>query len=194
VPQEGRVAILSPAQYVDLMAETEISSRDFVPQEVVPNGYVGKVLGFSVIMTSQIGFNSTVGFVNGTGGAAQPTPGVLNSPYYPDQVVTLNATNTTAGAASDLSQANLSARALPTRSGAGATAADGGQTLGANSNNTWQSALFGHGDWLACGIQQSVKTEISRETLYLADAVVSSHLYGAKVFRPDHGLVIHTAG
>lgn len=195
VPQEGRVALLSPAQYVDLMAEIEISSRDYVPQEVVPRGYVGTVLGFSVVMTSQIGFNSLTGYVNGTGGTPQPTPGVLGSPYYPDQVAAVNTTNTTAGAATDLAQTGgLNARGLPVRAGANATAADGGQTLGDTTGNVWQSAMFCHNDWLALGIQQSVKTEMSRETLYLSDAVVSSHLYGAKGFRVDHGIVIHTAG
>lgn len=195
VPQEDRVLICSPAQYVDLLAEIEISSRDYVPQEVVPTGYMGKVLGFSVISTSQIGFNSLTGFFNGTGATGQPTPGVLGSPYYPDQITNLNTTNTTAGAASDLAQTNgLNARALPIRAGASATAADGGQTLGATTGNVWQTALFCHKDWLACGIQQSAKTEVSRETLYLADAVVSSHLYGCKVFRPDHAVVVHTAG
>lgn len=54
------------------------------------------------------------------------------------------------------------------------------------------SALLVHNDWLAMGVQIEPRAESSRETLYLADVVVMSQLYGAKLYRADHGVVIHS--
>jgi hypothetical protein len=80
-------------------------------------------------------------------------------------------------------------------SGAGATAADAGQTLGLFGGvNQWATAIACNPEWIACGVQQSVKSESSREALYLADAFVTSQVYGSKVWRPDNAVVIHTSG
>jgi len=54
------------------------------------------------------------------------------------------------------------------------------------------TALLCHMDWATLGIQQDPKLESSREALYLADAVIMSQLYGVRVFRVDHAVVIHT--
>ncbi|AGY46500.1 capsid protein [Cyanophage PP] len=192
VPQEGRIVMVSPAQYIDLLSINQFISVDFSQVKPVASGVVGTILGMEVIVTTQIGINSLTGYVNGQGAPTQPTPGVLGSPYLPDQAGTANVVNT--GSASDLA-VSLSYFGLPVFSGAGATAADGGQTLGSfGGANRWATAVVCHPDWLAVGVQQNVKSESSRETMYLADAFVTSCVYGAKVFRPDHAVVIHTSG
>jgi hypothetical protein len=47
-------------------------------------------------------------------------------------------------------------------------------------------------DLLAMAVLQEPKTEMSRESLYLSDAMITSSLYGARLYRPDHGVIIHT--
>lgn len=191
VPQEGRLLIVSPAQYAQLLTINQFISRDFQNGTPVEDGVVGSIFNMTVMMTSQIGFNSNTGYRNGQDGVLQPTPGVLNSPYLPDQHGTVN--GDTVGSASDISISG-GWRGLPVASGAGATAADGGQTLGTNSGTSWHTALAVHSSWLGYGIQQAPKVESSREAMFLADAVISSHLYGAKVMRNDGAVVIHTSG
>jgi hypothetical protein len=39
---------------------------------------------------------------------------------------------------------------------------------------------------------QEPKTETSRETLYLADAVVTSTVYGAREYRETNAVLIHS--
>lgn len=191
VPQEGRMIMVSPAQYAQLLTINQFISRDFQNGMPITDGIVGSLFNMPVMMTSQIGFNSDTGYRNGTDGALQPTPGVLNSPYMPDQHGATNAD--TVGSASDISIAG-GFRGLPTRSSTGATAADGGQTLGLNAGASWHSALVCHPSWLYYGVQKNPSTESSREVMYQADAFVSTQLYGAKVARPDAAVVIHTSG
>lgn len=192
VPQEGRMILVSPAQYIDLLSINQFISVDFTNTKPVTNGVVGSILGMEVIVSTQVGVNSLTGYVNGQGAPTQPTPGVLGSPYLPDQSGSTNIVNT--GNPSDLAVSHTYF-GLPVFSGAGATAADGGQTLGTfGGANRWATAMVCHPDWLAFGVQQNVKSESSRETMYLADAFVTSCVYGAKVFRPDHCVLIHTSG
>lgn len=195
VPSVGRKLYISPAQYVDLLSINVFISTDFNGGgSPVTNGVVGRILDFEVEVSTQLGINSNLGYRNGRDGVLLPTPGVLNSPYIPDQHGTINTRATTL--ANDLDAQNGAPfLALPVFSGAGATAADAGQTLGTfGGANQWATAVACHPEWMAAGVQQSVKTESSRETLYLADAFVTSNLYGAKVWRPDHAVVIHTSG
>ena len=195
VPSQGRKLYISPAQYIDLLSINVFISADFNGGGApVKTGVVGSILDFTVEVSTQIGVNSNLGYRNGRDGVLLPTPGVLNSPYLPDQHGVTNARTTTS--ASDLdSQGSAAYLGLPVLSGAGATAADAGQTLGLSGGvNQWATAIACHPEWVCMGVQQSVKTESSRETLYLADAFVTSHLYGAKVWRPDHAVVLHTSG
>lgn len=195
VPSVGRKLYISPAQYVDLLSINVFISTDFNGGgSPVTNGVVGRILDFEVEVSTQLGINSNLGYRNGRDGVLLPTPGVLNSPYIPDQHGTVNTRATTL--ANDLdAQGTAPFLGLPVFSGAGATAADAGQTLGTfGGANQWATAIACHPEWVAAGVQQSVKTESSRETLYLADAFVTSNLYGAKVWRPDHAVVIHTSG
>lgn len=193
VPQSGRMVLVSPAQYIDLLSINQFISIDFANTKPVTTGLIGSILGMEVVMTTQIGVNSLTGYVNGQGAALQPTPGVLGSPYLPDQfIATANAPST--GGAADLAF-SPNWLGLPVRSGAGATAADAGQTLGLFGGvNQWATALVVQEDWLALGVQQSIKTESSRETMYLADAFVSSTIYGGRSFRSDAAVVISTSG
>ncbi len=191
VPQEGRMLVVSPAQYAQLLTIQQFVSRDFQNGMPITDGIVGSLFNIPVMMTSQIGFNSDAGYRNGSDGVLQPTPGVLGSPYMPDQHGSANAV--TVGSASDLSIAG-GYFGLPTRSSTGATAADGGQTLGINAGTSWHSALLCHPQWLYMGYQKEPSVESSREVMYQADAFVSTQIYGAKVARPDAAVVIHTSG
>lgn len=56
------------------------------------------------------------------------------------------------------------------------------------------TAMLVHKEFAIMGTQKMPSTEQSRETLYLADAVVMSQIYGSKLFRPDHAVLIHTNG
>ena len=195
IPSQGRKLYISPAQYVDLLSINVFISTDFNGGgSPVSNAVVGRILDFDVEVSTQIGVNSLLGYRNGRDGVLQPTPGVLGSPYMPDQHGSTNGRTLTA--ASDLdAQTSSGYLGLPVFSGAGATAADAGQTLGLTGGvNQWATAIACNPEWICAGVQQSVKTESSRETLYLADAVVTSNIYGAKVWRPDNAVVIHTSG
>ena len=196
VPTQGRMLYISPAQYVDLLSITVFISTDFTASRATPvaSGVIGSILDFSVAMSSQFSINSNLGYRNGRDGILLPTPGVLNSPYMPDQHGNVNTRTLTL--ANDLdSQGSAAYLGLPVFSGTGATAADAGQTLGLNGGvNQWATAIACNPEWICAGIQQSVKSESSREVLYLADAFVTSNLYGAKVWRPDNAVVIHTSG
>jgi hypothetical protein len=195
IPSEGRKLYISPAQYIDLLNINVFISTDFNGGgSPVTNGVVGRILDFTVEVSTQIGINSNLGYRNGRDGVLLPTPGVLNSPYMPDQHGSIN-TRTTSSASDLDAQTNASYLGLPVFSGAGATSADAGQTLGLfGGANQWATAVACHPEWICAGIQQNIKSESSRETLYLADAFVTSNLYGAKVWRPDHAVVIHTSG
>jgi len=52
------------------------------------------------------------------------------------------------------------------------------------------SAMLIQSDWLSLAMQQEPKTESARKTEYLADIVVNSMLYGAKVYREDSAVLI----
>lgn len=54
------------------------------------------------------------------------------------------------------------------------------------------TAVLCHRDWAYLSIVEEPKVETSREVLFQADAIVNTTLYGGKVFRPDHAVLIHT--
>ena len=159
VPEDGRVLIVSPGQYMQLLNITQFISRDFTEASAVQSGVVGSILGMPVVKTSMVRPNSLTGFYNGDAQfvPAEPTPGVAGSRYLPKQ-------DTYTG--------------LPT-------------VFGGDSRPI-TTALLCHRDWLALAIPQEPSAEWSRENLYQADALVMTQQYGAKVFRADHAVVIHT--
>lgn len=158
VPEEGRVLIVSPTQYNQLLAVDKFINMDYRNGAPVQTGVVGTIFGIPVVMTSQVGTNSTTGYVNGSGAAAQPTPGVAGSPYLPTQDPFTG---------------------LPTN-------------FAGTGTKPVTTALLLNKEFAVMGMQQEPKVESARQTLYLADAVVMSQLYGAKLYRPDHAVIIHT--
>lgn len=56
------------------------------------------------------------------------------------------------------------------------------------------TAMLGHKDWLYMARVLEPKVETSREVLFQADAVVTTSLYGAKSFRTESMILIHSAG
>jgi len=178
VPAEDRVLIVSPQQYNALLAVDKFINTWYTNADYpVNNGVVGHIFDIPVYMTSQITDNSPVGYLNGTGATAQPTPGctadtttATTGPYLPvqDAFTPLPFINT-AGSIS-LSTYNAAA-----------------------TNLRYQTALLVHPDWAIMAVQQDPMTEASRQSMYLADVVTMSHLYGTKLFRPDHAVIIHTS-
>ena len=55
------------------------------------------------------------------------------------------------------------------------------------------TAMLCHKDWLYLAKVQEPKVETSREVLFQADAVVTTCLYGSKVFRDTHAVLIHSS-
>lgn len=55
------------------------------------------------------------------------------------------------------------------------------------------TAILAHSDWLYASMVEMPSTETSREVLFQADAVVTTQLYGGKVFRETNAVVIHSA-
>jgi Phage capsid protein len=163
VPMTGRVWIVSPTQYMQLLSLDKVQSMFYRTSAPLENGIVGTLLGTPVYMTSMVGANSTTGFLNG--GVSIPTPGVVGAGqvYYPDQDT---------------------AATLPT-------------TWNTTLNTTPETqavhtALLLQSDAFALAMLQEPKTEYSRETLYLADAVVTTTLYGARMYRPNNAVIVHT--
>jgi hypothetical protein len=169
VPAEGRVLIVDPVQYAQLLALDKVQSMFYRTSAPLENGIVGTLLGVPVYMSSLMSANANNGYfikpgVNG------PTPGVGNTTtnqYFPTQ------------------GSPASIQSLPTQWN--------------NSGNTGKaaevhSAIMMHRDAFVLAMLQEPKTEMSRETLYLADAVVTSTLYGARDYRPECAVIIHTNG
>lgn len=160
VPQSNRCMLVSPGQYVDLLTIPEFISADFVGNKPTVSGQIGTLYGtIPVIQSSNVTVNSLTGYVNGAGGTAQPTPGVVGSPYVPTQ--------------------------------------GGFTSLPYNGDGTATqdvvTATLCQKDWAIHVVQQSPRVEASREIMFQSDAVVSTNIYGSKVFRPDHCVLIHTA-
>lgn len=161
VDDSDRALIVSPTQYNQLLAVDKFINMDYRNGSPVSTGVVGTIFNIPVYMTTQVGRNSSTGYVNGTENL--PTPGVSGTGalYLPKQD---------------------SFTSLPV--------AFGGANTGAAAQV--HTALLVHKDWAVMAMQQEPKTETSRETLYLADAVVMSTLYGMRLFRPANAVVIHT--
>jgi len=69
-----------------------------------------------------------------------------------------------------------------------------GTTITATSlTSGMKTAVMGHRDWARLVVNKEPSTEMSRENLFQADAVVMTQVYGAKTYRPDHAVLIHSA-
>jgi hypothetical protein len=54
------------------------------------------------------------------------------------------------------------------------------------------TALLCHTDWLALAVQMEPRVQSDYVSQFLASTFISDHLYGAKLFRPEAAVVIHT--
>lgn len=165
VPATDRVLIVSPTQYTQLLALDKVQSMFYRTSAPLESGVVGTLMGVPIYMTSMVRANSATGFLNGS--VAVPTPGVAASGmiYYPTQD---NATT------------------LPVTWNTTANPTAAAQEV--------HTALYLHKDAFAMAMLLEPNTEVSRETLYLADAVVTSTIYGARMYRDKSAVLIHTNG
>lgn len=60
--------------------------------------------------------------------------------------------------------------------------------------NEVHTAILCHRDWAVVAMQKEPKAESERQVLYQGDAVVMTQLYGMKLYRPTHAVLIHCAG
>lgn len=164
VPDEDRVFIFSPIQFAQLLALDKVQNLFYRTSAVLESGVVGTLMGIPVYMTNMVSANSATGFFNGS--TAIPTPGVTGAGqvYYPDQ---------------------------------GATPATLPVTWNVTANTTSETQAVHTGMLLqreafAVAMMQEPKTEISREALYLADAVVTSTVYGMREYRTTNAVLIHS--
>ncbi len=61
------------------------------------------------------------------------------------------------------------------------------------SSKPYATAMVYQPDWCILAVQKDPNVESSRENLFQANVLVSTQVYGCKVYRPDHAVVIHTA-
>jgi hypothetical protein len=164
-PKKNRYWIVSEGQYTDLLGITKFVSSDFVNGAPTTNGIIGTLYGIPVVSTTQITANSLDGYINGEDGSPEPTPGVAGSPYLPTQ-------DTLVG---------LSNNGLPR-----------GKT-GAEVAQPFATCMLVQKDWSRYAMQKTPSSEMSRENLLQADALVNTCVYGCRIYRPDHCVLVHTA-
>lgn len=183
VPMEGVHLIVSPSQYASLLSDDLLINADYrAGGAPVSSGVVGNIYGIPVLVSNNIRKNATSGFRLGDSETQGATPGVAfwdssaanYSLYYPDstKLGTWTAEQKMGG------QHTLTA---PTSSTAGDTLEVGAY-----------SALLCRPEWLAFWQRQSITAESSRETMYLSNVMVSHQYYGAKIYRPEFGVVIES--
>lgn len=163
-PQKGRMLLVGVGQYTDMLNISKFISRDFVNGVPVESGIIGSLYGVPVMQTTQITPNTLDGFINGYAAVGQPTPGVAGSPYMPTQ-------DAIVGLAAGLPR---------------------GKT-GFEVAQPFITALLVQKGWAKFVPQREIRSETSRENVLQSDLVVSTHLYGCRVYRPDHCVLIHTA-
>jgi hypothetical protein len=183
VPMEGVHLIVSPSQYMSLLNDDLLINADYrAGGAPVATGVVGSVYGIPVVVTNAIRKNATTGFRIGDSDTAGATPGVAfwdgsaadYSRYYPDA----------AKLGSWAAEEKVGGQHTLTAPTSGAA----GDTLEVDA----YSALLCRPEWLAFWQRKSVTAESARETLYLGDAIVTHQYYGAKLYRPEFGVVIES--
>jgi len=164
VPQNDRVLFVGVGQYTDLLNITKFTSKDFVDGNPISDGFIGRLYGVPVMQTTQIGLNSLLGLSNGFGTPLTPTPGVAGSNYLPTQ-------DSVVGFASGLPR---------------------GKT-GSEVSLPFVTCMMVQKGWAKFAVQKALSSTASWENLYQAHAIVNTHIYGTRVYRPDHCVLIHTA-
>jgi Phage capsid protein len=59
IPQDDRFLLLSSDMYADLLADTQMTNRDFMPMYDQATGIIGKLLGFDLYIRSNVGRYAT---------------------------------------------------------------------------------------------------------------------------------------
>jgi hypothetical protein len=160
------VVIVSPVQAAQLLANQRIQNYFFkgkVEGAAVSDGLIGDIFGMPVYMTTLIDANSATGWLNGTTPA--PTPGFAASNYFPSQESL--APVALGGTFDPATNASVAQRAVHT-------------------------ALVMHKDAIAVAKPFAPMSEVSREALYLMDAVISSMFYGLRTYRNEAAVIINT--
>jgi hypothetical protein len=160
------VLFVSPVQFAQLLANQRIQNFFFkgTPEGgAVTEGIVGSLFGIPVYMTTLIDANSATGWLNGS--TATPTPGFASSFYFP-------------------SQETLAPVALA------GTFDPATNTLTAQQQI--HTAILLHKDYIAMAKPFEPMSEVSREALYMMDAVISSMFYGMRTWRNDGAVIINT--
>jgi hypothetical protein len=85
VPSDGRMLIISPGQYTDMLAINKFINGDYVNGSPLTTGILGTLYGIQVYKANKLKTNSATGYKNGRNGTPQPTPGITGSPYLPTQ-------------------------------------------------------------------------------------------------------------
>lgn len=60
-------------------------------------------------------------------------------------------------------------------------------------NSPFVSCLLCSKDWAAIAVQKNISTEYGREVLLQADALVTTHAFGARTYRENEAVLIHTS-
>jgi len=165
VPRGEMMWLIGPEVQTQLHLIDKYISADYVSGRPTMTGEIGSLYGIRVVVSNNI-VRNTSQIRNGSTGALAPIPGVAGSYWTPTQ------------------------SPLQTTTGVGLPR---GQT-GNETAAPFITSLLVHPEW-ALWIDPigGVKTETSRETLYLMDATVTYQIYGCKRYRDDHVLAIHTA-
>jgi hypothetical protein len=188
VPMDGVTLVVSPAQYMSLLATEELVNADYRATSggaPINTGVVASIYGIPIVVTNHIRKNATSGFRIGDADTAGATPGVAfwntdgtakadYSLYYPDSAKLGNwsAEDKVGG------QHTLTA---PTVSTPGSTLEVGAY-----------SAILCRKEWLAFWMRKMAESETGRETLYLSDVMVTHQYYGCKLHRPEFAMVIES--
>jgi hypothetical protein len=143
-------------------------------------------MGVPVYMTSMIGPNKVLGFKNGS--VDVHTPGVKRSDTDDDNVPNGTGVRLYFPTQSSNTVPANAPTSLPTKWSNDGT---GNATTPKEEVHT---AIMMHQEAFALAMLQEPKTEMSRETLYLSDAMVTSTLFGCKDYRPTNAVLIHTNG
>lgn len=162
VPDSDRVLVTSPEQYFQLLAIDKMQSLFYRSGNQVLSEGI-----VGTFMNIPVYMTNMISANSATGflngSTAVPTPGVTASPYYPDQ-----------GTATTLPVTwNVTANTLP-------------------ETQAVHTAILMHREAFALAMLQEPRTETTRETLYLADAVVASTIYGCREYRITNAVNIHT--
>ena len=179
MPKKGRVWVFAPDQLASLTTVPEFTSGDYVSGQPTMTGEIGMLYGIPVVINDNIKKNTAtaISWVTGESSGARVFTDYPNAGYVDDPTGTPNYGIWWPDAA-DTNDSN----------GAGQETLAATDTL---PENAYTGGLFCK-DWLKFGWAQSPKLEADRQVTFQGNAVVSTCLYDAKVYRPEHAVIINS--